>query len=69
MVNEILPQDVGEKVYTETLRSAIREAFEILKPDLVGVSAGFDTLSGDLASLGLALESYWKIGKNNFRIK
>ncbi len=61
-LNFPLPADCGEKRYLETLDRAlgmiVSEQFEV-----VAVSAGFDTYSGDLASLGLGDKSYFEIGK------
>jgi acetoin utilization deacetylase AcuC-like enzyme len=60
--NYPLDGDCGQGVYLRTLDEALREAgkhdFEC-----VAVSAGFDSHSGDLASLGLAEESYYEIGR------
>ena len=61
-LNFPLPADVGEKRYLETLDKALgmvaSKQFEV-----VAVSAGFDTYTGDLASLGLSDNSYKEIGK------
>jgi len=61
-LNFPLPADVGEKRYLETLDKALgmiaAEQFEV-----VAVSAGFDTYTGDLASLGLKENSYREIGR------
>jgi acetoin utilization deacetylase AcuC-like enzyme len=61
-LNFPLPADVGEAQYLETLDKALgmvaKRGFEA-----VAVSAGFDTYSGDLASLGLREHSYWEIGR------
>jgi acetoin utilization deacetylase AcuC-like enzyme len=60
--NYPMPADCGEKRYLDILDQALskiaRDQFEI-----VAVSAGFDTYSGDLASLGLNEKSYFEIGK------
>ncbi len=61
IVNKPLPGDIGEEIYLKTLKEALNEVSE--EPDIVAVSAGFDTLKGDLASLGLETETYRKIGK------
>jgi acetoin utilization deacetylase AcuC-like enzyme len=54
--------DCGQEVYLRTLDEALHEAgkhdFEC-----VAVSAGFDSHSGDLASLGLTEGSYYEIGR------
>ena len=54
--------DCGQEVYLRTLDEALSEA---CKHDFerVAVSAGFDSHSGDLASLGLTEESYYEIGR------
>jgi acetoin utilization deacetylase AcuC-like enzyme len=61
-LNFPLPADCGEKRYLETLDRALdsvaQDQYEVL-----AVSAGFDTYSGDLASLGLNEASYFEIGK------
>jgi acetoin utilization deacetylase AcuC-like enzyme len=54
--------DCGQEAYLRMLEEALHEAgkhdFEC-----VAVSAGFDSHSGDLASLGLTEESYYEIGR------
>lgn len=62
-LNFPLPPDVGESKYLETLDKALGMIGDTSRFDMVAVSAGFDTYAGDLASLGLAEKSYWKIGK------
>lgn len=61
-LNFPLPPDCGDDAYIETLDEALgmvdRGSFEV-----VGVSAGFDTHAGDLASLGLTEKGYMEIGK------
>ncbi len=54
--------DCGREIYLKVLDEALREAN---KRDFkcVAVSAGFDSHSGDLASLGLTEESYYEIGR------
>jgi acetoin utilization deacetylase AcuC-like enzyme len=63
-----LPADCGEPKYLETLDQALKpidaSIFEI-----IAVSVGFDTHSGDLASLGLTENSYREIGKRIAAIK
>ncbi len=59
------PLDSGteEPLYLQKLEVAL-EAVEAFKPDLVAVSAGFDTLDGDpIASLKLQVSTYSKISK------
>ncbi len=62
-LNFPLPADVGEKKYLETLDKALALAEHTGNFDVVGVSAGFDTYMGDLASLGLTENTYRQIGK------
>ncbi len=61
-LNFPLPEDVGEVRYLETLNRALGmvagRGFEV-----VGVSAGFDTYEGDLASLGLTEHAYFEVGR------
>lgn len=61
--NHPLPFDCGEARYLQTLEEALR-AIDLDGIEQVAVSAGFDTDERDpLASLGLAVESYRKIGE------
>jgi len=60
--NYPLDGDCGQEVYLRTLDKALREAGKH-NFECVAVSAGFDSHSGDLASLGLAEESYYEIGR------
>ncbi|MEM2341304.1 MAG: histone deacetylase [Candidatus Bathyarchaeia archaeon] len=54
---------VGDKEYIKTLSSALKE-IENFDPDLIAVSAGFDTYVYDpVCSLGLSIESYAAIGR------
>ncbi len=57
-----LPADCGEQVYLNALDKGLRMV-DLNKVELLAVSAGFDTYSGDLASLGLTEPSYRKIGQ------
>ncbi|MCW4006668.1 MAG: histone deacetylase [Candidatus Bathyarchaeota archaeon] len=61
-LNFPLEHDCGEKVYLETLDKALGMV-DLERFELVAVSAGFDTHSGDLASLGLTEPCYREIGK------
>jgi len=61
-LNFPLPVDCGEKKYLETLDRALN-AIDENTFEVVAVSVGFDTHSGDLASLGLTENSYKEIGK------
>jgi acetoin utilization deacetylase AcuC-like enzyme len=62
-LNFPLPADCGEKQYLETFDKALTMVGDLDRFEIVAVSAGFDTHLGDLASLGLTEQSYWKIGK------
>jgi len=62
-LNFPLPADIGEKRYLETLDRALSTVKDIDRFGVVGVSAGFDTYMGDLASLGLTDNTYWQVGK------
>ncbi len=61
-INFPLPQGTGTKDYIKILASAL-EKIEDFKPDVLAVSAGFDTFVGDpLLQLGLDLGAYFLIG-------
>jgi acetoin utilization deacetylase AcuC-like enzyme len=60
--NYPLNGNCGQEVYLRTLDEALREASKY-DFEHVAVSAGFDSHSGDLASLGLTEESYYEIGR------
>jgi acetoin utilization deacetylase AcuC-like enzyme len=62
-LNFPLPKDCGEEVFIKTLQKAIEIAKTKLDFEQIAISAGFDTYEGDLASLGLKKDSYYKIGK------
>jgi len=57
-----LPRDCGDTYYVRTLDKALGTV-DTSKFEVVGVSAGFDTHDGDLASLGLTGKGYREIGK------
>ena len=58
-----LEEDITEKDYLEKLREGLEKVKEF-NPDLVAVSAGFDTYEKDLlVGLGLSKEFYEKIGR------
>ncbi len=62
-LNYPLPPGTNEKTYLSVLEKALSE-IKKFKPDIIGVSAGFDTYKEDpLASLTLEKESYRKIGE------
>ncbi len=61
--NFSLPADCGERVYLETLDKALGKIAGV-SFEGVGVSAGFDTHLGDLASLGLTESTYRQIGRS-----
>jgi acetoin utilization deacetylase AcuC-like enzyme len=57
-----LEAECGEAAYLKTLDEALSK-IEEKKIEVVAVSAGFDTHTGDLASLGLTEKTYREIGK------
>ncbi|MBS7625295.1 MAG: histone deacetylase [Candidatus Bathyarchaeia archaeon] len=62
-LNYPLTYAVGDAEYLRTLGSALKEV-EKFDPDLIAVSAGFDTHKNDpVCSLGLSFESYVMIGQ------
>jgi acetoin utilization deacetylase AcuC-like enzyme len=61
-INFALQPNVGGKIYFETLDRAL-SCVDPGKFEALAVSAGFDTHSCDLASLGLMTEDYFEIGK------
>jgi acetoin utilization deacetylase AcuC-like enzyme len=61
-LNFPLPPDCGEIMYLRTLDKALKNV-SLDKFEAVAVSAGFDTYSGDLASLDLTEKAYREIGK------
>lgn len=63
-----LPADCGEAKYLETLDQAL-EPIDASIFEIIAISVGFDTHSGDLASLGLTESSYREIGKRIAAIK
>ena len=67
-LNFPLQADCGEKKYLEVLAEALGmvEADEF---EVVAVSMGFDTHTGDLASLGLTENSYKEIGRGIASLK
>jgi len=60
--NYPLSADCGDEVHSRTLGRAL-SAIDVSRFEVVGVSAGFDTHAGDLASLGLTEKGYGEIGK------
>lgn len=60
--------DCGDEVYLSTLDQALSK-ISTNKFEVVAVSAGFDTFSGDLASLGLTENCYKEIGKRIASLK
>lgn len=63
VLNFPLPAGTGEDIYLEKLDTALTKIKQF-KPDLLGISAGFDTYKhGPLTQFGLDLDSYTKIGK------
>ncbi len=61
-LNFPLPPDCGDVVYLKTLDKALG-MLDLARFEVVGVSAGFDTHAGDLASLGLSGRAYEGIGR------
>jgi len=62
-INYLFRYPVGDAEYLRTLKLALNEV-ERFNPDLIGVSAGFDTYKYDLVcGLGLNQETYTTIGK------
>lgn len=61
-LNFPLPPDCGNDTYLKTLDKALKTV-DINRFEVVAVSAGFDTHTGDLASLGLTEKGYVGIGK------
>jgi acetoin utilization deacetylase AcuC-like enzyme len=61
-LNFPLEADCGEKKYLDTLNKTL-EMLDMDKFEILAVSVGFDTHTGDLASLGLTEKSYKLIGK------
>ena len=62
-LNYPLGWNTTEKEYMEALSSALEEV-ERFNPDLIAVSAGFDTYKADpIGGLGLSKESYRTIGR------
>lgn len=66
-VNFPLQADVGDGAYLETLDEAL-SMVPVDRFEVVGVSAGFDTHKGDLASLGLTEKGYAGIGSRIKRL-
>ncbi len=67
-INFALQGDLGGKQYLETLDKALGMV-DSTKFEAVAVSAGFDTHQGDLATLGLVRDDYFKIGKRVGQLK
>jgi len=61
-LNFSLWADCGNEAYLDTLDGALRTV-NLNKFEVVAVSAGLDTYTGDLASLGLTEKGYGEIGK------
>lgn len=60
--NYPLPMGTDDKMYLETLNKALGNV-DLSRVEVVAVSAGFDTLEGDLGGLRLTLDCYKEIGK------
>jgi acetoin utilization deacetylase AcuC-like enzyme len=63
-----LPVDCGEKTFLSTLDKALGMV-NLARFEAVAVSAGFDTHTRDLASLGLTENSYTEIGRKIAALK
>jgi len=62
-LNFPLTANTKEKDYLEVLKEAL-ERLKDFEPQMLAISAGFDTFSGDpLAGIDLEIKSYYKIGK------
>ncbi len=62
-LNYPLAPGTEEGDYFPAMESALKKILEF-KPDLLGVSMGFDTYEKDpLTQFGLVLKDYWKMGK------
>lgn len=62
-LNYIIPAHTKEKEYIAVLKKAL-ERIEDFRPNMLAISAGFDTFAGDpLANIGLDEKSYFKIGE------
>ncbi|HOX30468.1 MAG TPA: histone deacetylase [Candidatus Paceibacterota bacterium] len=61
-INFGLPDKSGDGLYVETLKNALL-SLDFAKFEQIGVSAGFDTHDGDLASIGLSSKGFSEIGK------
>ena len=61
-MNFPLKPNCGNEEYLKVLREALNMV-DLKKVEVLAVSAGFDTHVGDLASLGLTVEGYRRIGK------
>jgi len=69
VLNYPLPPGTGEPEYLKTLEIAC-EKIEEFKPDVLGISAGFDTFEEDpLTQMMLKVETYNQIGKLISRIE
>jgi acetoin utilization deacetylase AcuC-like enzyme len=63
-LNYPLPHSIKEEEYLRILNKALEEVKKF-KPELLGISAGFDTYKDDpIAGLNLSEKSYFEIGKN-----
>lgn len=60
--NYPLPIGADENLYLKTLEKALKK-IDVEDIEIIAVSAGFDTLNGDLGGLRLKTTTYKKIGK------
>lgn len=57
-----LPIGVGDKEYLSTLEKALKQV-DLGRVEILGVSAGFDTLKGDLGAMNLSESCFREIGR------
>lgn len=67
-LNFPLKAECGKEKYLRTLKEALQKV-DLNFVEIVAVSAGFDTLEGDLASLGLSPKTFFEIGKMIQKLK
>jgi acetoin utilization deacetylase AcuC-like enzyme len=68
-LNYPLPYSTKEEEYLKILKKALEEVKKF-KPELLGISAGFDTYKDDpIAGLNLSEKSYFEIGKNLVKLE
>jgi acetoin utilization deacetylase AcuC-like enzyme len=60
--NYPLPFEASDELYLKALDRALKEV-DLGEVEVIAISAGFDTLKGDLGGLSLSLDCYKQIGK------